>query len=178
MLSQEKFNELREEIVQMLVGLAFYDGIKDRDGFQVTKLIGSAIAQSIVDAFNPLTYPITGSLIQFFNRIDATHPLATSAGRQVAHSRIFDNLAGFVTNESGRLGRCLDSFAESSGRAKEDIKERINDRISELKSDFEGKTTYAEKNQVLINLREFYDEIRDHDKLEDFVFRKDTRCGL
>ncbi len=178
MLYQEEFNELRVEIVQMLDGLALFKGIQSADDFDVEKITGSAIAQSIVDAFNPLTYMVMGSIIPFRNNIDATHPLATSAGRQASHSRIFDNLAGRVTNESGRLGRCLESVAESSGRTKNEIKEMIDVRISELKSVFEYKTTYAEKNEILGTLREFYDEIRDSSQLEEFVSQNSTSCGL
>jgi hypothetical protein len=183
MLHQDKFDEFCDKVTQMCEGITtnarkMYDQ-KTSGGMDfILYMDSSTIADAIHHAFEPAAIRSRsryGSIVEFqVQKLDESDSILTQEGLEAAHRKIFDNLHTSVMNESGRLGKCLDRVSKSTSKSKEEIKEIIECKISELRDEFNSKATYPEKNQTLLQLREFYNTIRDDATLENLITENDN----
>jgi hypothetical protein len=104
-------------------------------------------------------------------QIDAsdTGMLATAEDRERAYNSLPNILAGDLVNESGRYGAHIANLAGNDKDKQQAIRDIVSSKIEAFEEQFNTAESYADKNQVLNQMVEFYDLTRDREALRDFV---------
>ena len=183
MLTLEQYQEFCRHAAAMCEGLILSSNTYERDGRIVrgtgdqdfTILTDSGtFAEAIAHTLGTLSRgPKLGAYaidLDVSNTILPDHPMFTEHGRDGLHEKIFDQVAAAVSNESGRLGRCLESVSNATGQNKDELRTMILMKIEEARSDFDSAASYGDKNSVLLKMKnELYPAIRDPEKLTALI---------
>jgi hypothetical protein len=119
------------------------------------------LAVAICDTYSPASIRARAHwhpIVEF--QVERLNPLQLIR-LEGAGNTIFDKLEHIVMDEFHQLGDCLDRVSHSSVHTKDEIKEMIQMSINDLKDQFNAADTYPEKNKMLLQLADFYREIRN-----------------
>jgi hypothetical protein len=161
-ITQEKINRFGAKFAEIFIGImpeSFSEiPFKVENGIVTVPFKSPIMAFAIEDAFKlEAKVDLSGQISIPFQvqNLDGSEPIFTDEQLKEVHKNIFDKLQELV----------LDNYTF----ANKDIETRITTHIKKLQVDFLAKSTYPEKNQVLIELEKLHDIIRNEVYLRQFL---------